>query len=95
MDDAVSETVTSKVIASIAKTKQIEPETISLDATLEDLKFDSLDGLNLFFELEEAFDLNIPDGRARSLRSVRQIVEGLQQMLQEQDSSNPGSSTPT
>ena len=57
----MSDTVTRKVIALVAKTKKIAPEAITLDSTLEELKLDSLDGLNLFFELEEAFDLSIPD----------------------------------
>jgi acyl carrier protein len=37
--------------------------------------------LDLFFELEEAFDLSIPDDRARSLRSVRNVVEELERLL--------------
>lgn len=81
--------IIDKVLASIAKVKGIAPENISLDSTFEELKMDSLDGLNLFFELEESFDLSIPDERARSLRTVRSIVEEIEKLLSSQTASPP------
>ncbi len=87
----MSPTVTGKVIALIAKTKKIPPETITLDSTFEELKMDSLDGLDLFFELEEAFDLNIPDDSARSIHSVRNIVEELERLLSNRIAPDTGS----
>jgi acyl carrier protein len=77
MPDSVAE----RVIAIIAKAKKIPAESVSIDATFEELKIDSLDGLNVFFEIEEAFDLSIPDETARGMRSVRQVVEALEQQL--------------
>jgi len=74
----MAETVAEKVIAVIAKAKKIPPESISIDSTFEELRIDSLDGLNIFFEIEEAFDLSIPDERARGLRTVREVVEALE-----------------
>ncbi len=87
----MSNTVTGKVIALIAKNKKIPPETITLDSTFEELKMDSLDGLDLFFELEEAFDLNIPDDSARSIHSVRSIVEELERLLSNRIAPDTGS----
>ncbi len=78
------ETVAQKVIALIAKSKKIPVETISLDSKFEELKIDSLDGLNLFFDLEEAFDITIPDDRARQMRTVREVVDALEALLASQ-----------
>jgi acyl carrier protein len=78
--------ITARVVAAIAKLKKITPETVRLDSTFEELRMDSLDGLDLFFQLEEAFDLTIPDDRARSLRTVRGIVEEIEKMLSGQKS---------
>jgi acyl carrier protein len=78
-----------KVLASIAKIKGISPGNIGLDSTFEALKMDSLDGLDLFFELEDAFDLTIPDERARSLRTVRNIVEEIEKLLSHRSTSLP------
>jgi acyl carrier protein len=88
--EIMSDDVAEKVIAAIAKMKRIPPKTITLDSSLEELKIDSLDGLNLFFDLEEAFDINIPDEGAKTMRSVRQVVEGLQQLIANKGASNPG-----
>ena len=77
----LSDEITEKVFASIAKVKGIAPENVRLESTLEGLKMDSLDGLDLFFELEEIFDLDIPDERARSLRTVQGIVEEIEKLL--------------
>ena len=81
--------VIEKVIGLIAKIKAISPEKITLDSTFQDLKMDSLDGLDLFFELEEAFDLTIPDDQTRSLRTVGNVVEALEKLISEQNASSP------
>jgi acyl carrier protein len=85
----MSNAVTDKVIELIANLKGIAPERITIDSTFQDLKMDSLDGLDLFFELEEAFDLTIPDDRARSLRNVGNIIEELQKLISEQSATPP------
>ena len=79
----MSEIVATKVIAAIAKTKKIAPETITLDSKFEELNIDSLDGLNLFFELEEEFDLSIPDEQVRTLKTIGQVVEEIDRLLVE------------
>jgi len=85
----LSDEIIEKVFASIAKVKGIAPETISLDSTFEDLKMDSLDGLDLFFALEEIFDLTISDERARSLRTVRSVVEEIEGLLSDRSTPLP------
>ena len=87
----MSDAVAQKVIAAIAKMKRIPEDSVTLDSSLEELKIDSLDGLNLFFELEEAFDINIPDEGAKQMRSVRQIVEGLDRLIAEKGAADSGS----
>ena len=71
----------AKRFANIAKTQRIPPETVSLDSTFEQLKIDSLDGINLIFALESEFNIDIPDDDARTIRSVRQMAEGIAQLL--------------
>ena len=79
----MSDTTTQRVISTIAKTRKIPPEQISLETTFEELGMDSLDGLNLIFELEEEFNINVPDDQALALRNVGQLVEGLKKLLSE------------
>ncbi len=85
----MSNDIIAKVVASIAQLKNIAPDAVKLDSTLEELKMDSLDGLDLFFRLEEVFDLSIPDDRARSLRSVRSVVEEIEKLISERQLNSP------
>jgi acyl carrier protein len=73
----------SKVIAVIAKSQRIPVETVKLDSTFEELKIDSLDGINIVFALENEFGITIPDEGVQNLRSVRETVDGIEKLLQE------------
>ena len=61
--------------------KGIEASEISLDSKFEDLGVDSLDAMEILFELEEELDLDIPDQAARAMRTVSDVVEGLGKMV--------------
>jgi acyl carrier protein len=75
--------VTQRVIGVIAKTIHQPPEAIQPQSTFEELKMDSLDGLQLAFALEEEFDVNIPDDAVKSIKSVPAAVEGIRNLLAE------------
>ena len=75
-------TVAERVIRVFADFKKVSPEEITMDTTFEELGFDSLDGLNLVFELEEEFDMTIPDDRVGDMKSVRQAVEAIEALLE-------------
>ena len=75
------EQLTERVISALASTKHIPRERISLESSLDDLGFDSLDKVTLLFELEQHLQLSIPDEEFRSVRSVRDIVEGISRLV--------------
>ena len=77
----LSEDLQARVIKVIAKTQRIPLETVSIDSTFEELKIDSLDGINLIFALESEFNVDINDEEARAIKSVRQMAEGIAQLL--------------
>ncbi len=74
--------VAERVIRVFADFKKVPAEEITMDTTFDELGFDSLDGLNLVFELEEEFDLTIPDDRVADMKGVRQAVEGIEALLE-------------
>jgi acyl carrier protein len=78
-----------KVIRVIAHTQRIPPESISLDSTFEALNIDSLDGINIVFEIEKEFDIEIPDEGVQNLRSVRQTVDGVRKLVEEKSQAVP------
>ena len=75
----------TRVMEVIAKTQRIPLESISLDSTFEQLKIDSLDGINIVFALENEFGINIPDDGVQSMRSIGETVEGVRKLLARED----------
>jgi acyl carrier protein len=73
--------VEERVIRVFADFKKVSPEEITMDTTFDELGFDSLDGLNLVFELEEEFDVTIPDDRVQEMKGVRHAVDGIEALL--------------
>ena len=88
-DELNAPDVVSRVTGVIAKTQHIAPETVTIDSTFEELKIDSLDGINILFALESEFDVDIPDDAARQIRSVREMVEGIEKLLAAKASPSP------
>jgi acyl carrier protein len=79
--DAELDQVSQKVIEVIARTQRLPPESISPASTFDELKIDSLDGINIVFELEKVFDIDIPDEGVSHLRSVSETIEGVRALL--------------
>jgi acyl carrier protein len=77
----MSDELISRTLDVIAKTQHIPRETVTLDKTFEELKIDSLDGMNLVFAVESEFDINIPDEDVGAIRSVREMVEGIAKLI--------------
>ena len=71
-----------RIRAVIAKNQRCEVDKVTIDSTFEELGMDSLDGVNLLFAVEEEFDISISDEDAKSIRTVRQMVEGVEKLLQ-------------
>ena len=78
-----------RVFAVIAKTQRIPIESISLDSTFEELKIDSLDGINIVFELENAFNVAIPDDGVQNMRTVRETVDGIRKLVEQKSELAP------
>lgn len=77
--------LSAEVIRVIAQTQRIPQESVTLDSTFEQLKIDSLDGINLVFALENEFGINIPDEGVQNLRSVQETVEGVRSLVDEKN----------
>lgn len=73
--------VVSRVMETIAKTQKLPVESVTLDKTFEELKIDSLDGINILFALESEFKVDVPDEAARQILSVQAAVDGIQRLL--------------
>ncbi len=71
-----------RTIAVVAEFKEIPEDEISLETSLEKMEMDSLDALSLVFELEEEFDIMIPDEKAFEMKTIGEMVEGIDKLLE-------------
>ncbi len=74
---ALKDNLDASIIDLIAKSKGIDPTSITPATTFDELGIDSLDKINLSFEVEELFNIEIPDSSLNSLRKVQDIVDGV------------------
>lgn len=75
MDD-----IAQRCIEIIAKSKGIPADSITLDSTFDALNIDSLDKINISFEVEEAFAIEIPDEALGTIKTVGDMVNGVAQL---------------
>jgi acyl carrier protein len=83
--------IASRCIDIIAKSKSISPDTITLASTFDELNVDSLDKINISFEVEEAFNVEIPDEALGTIKTVGDMVDGVAKL---QTAKSPATTTP-
>ncbi|MFC1744580.1 acyl carrier protein [Candidatus Riflebacteria bacterium] len=73
-----------KVIEIIRKVAKIEAEKEikNSDDLFGDLGIDSLRGLKIMAEIEEEFDITIPDDRLSEMNTIKKIVETIKTELE-------------
>ena len=75
--------IAERVMQVIAKTQHIDVASFSPDSTFEEMKIDSLDGINIVFAVENEFGIDVPDDAMKALRSVRDVINGVEKLLAE------------
>ncbi len=83
------ESIQDRVLRVIATTKRVPPETVKPDSTFESLGIDSLDRLNILFDLESEFDIEIDDEDAKQVSSIPQMVEGVSLLVTAKEKGEP------
>ena len=87
----MSETILERVIRVIGTTRRIPLENVRPESTFEDLGIDSLDLLNILFDLESEFDIEIDDEEAKKVTNVGEMVAGISQLLEAKRAASPES----
>lgn len=75
--------IAAQVKEIFQKTLKVEPERLLSGVNLkEDLKLDSLDMIEVVYEVEERFDVQIPEEKLKEITTFDQIVDGLHAALE-------------
>jgi acyl carrier protein len=73
--------IQSRIIELIAKSKNLPASSVGASTTFDELQIDSLDKINLSFEVEEMFSIQIPDDSLKSLKTVGDVIRGVEQLV--------------
>lgn len=73
--------VTSRVLRIIADNQRKDVSLVTIDSGFEELGIDSMDAVNIVFALENEFNINVPDEEMKNIRSVRDIVDGVNKLV--------------
>jgi len=90
-DFGVMSDVTSDAIAIIAKKKRVAKPTVEVTDRLEDLGLESLDAIEMIFDLEEKFDIQIPynantDNPRTEFETVGDVVKAVEKLVAQKKS---------
>jgi acyl carrier protein len=95
-DDSTPEDVQETVFSIIAKEAGIDEGKVTLDSTLKDLEIPSLDAIQIIFEIEDHFKIQMPDRDPNfDTESVKGLVETVQKLVAEKAANPPPASPPS
>jgi acyl carrier protein len=79
-------TTLERVQGILTKQKSLAPERITPESTLESLGLDSLDLIELLFEVEDEFKIRIPQDGSTALQTatVQDVIDTIQKQVSQQ-----------
>jgi acyl carrier protein len=88
--------VYDKVVSLIAQKANCDPAELNRDTAIQDIKIDSLDVVEIFFEIEETFDISIPYNandeklaESANFRTIGNVVDTVSKIVDETKVKNP------
>ncbi len=75
------EVLFSKIAELVSKAADIPLEKVMPESTFQSLGLDSLDALAMINDLEEEFNVSIPNKEVLKIRTVAQAVESFEKLL--------------
>ena len=94
-DDSTPDNVRQTVFSIIAKEAGIDASKVTLESTLKDLEIPSLDAIQIIFEIEDHFKIQMPDRDPNfDTESVKGLVETVEKLLADKAASPAPTTTP-
>jgi acyl carrier protein len=86
------QSIQERCIELIAQAKQVPRESVLPESTFEELGLDSLDKVTLAFDVEETYDISIPESQLATIRSLQEMVTGIERALAAKNETVSGTS---
>jgi acyl carrier protein len=84
-----NQTIEERVLKVIATSKRIPIESVQPESSFEALNIDSLDRLNILFDLESEFEIEINDEQAKQVQNIREMIDGVTLLVQAKNAPLP------
>ena len=82
--------VQDAVFGIIAKEANIDVSKITLDSTLKELEIQSLDAVQIIFEIEDHFKITLPDRDPNfDTESVKGLIDAVDKLVAEKQATTP------
>ena len=73
------------VFEVIAREQRCSPENLTLETRLEDLGIDSLRAITILYQLEEQFEIEVPNELIETIVTIGDIVTNIDQLRHNSD----------
>jgi acyl carrier protein len=73
------------VFEVIAREQRCSPESLTLETRLEDLGIDSLRAITILYQLEEQFEIEVPNELIETIVTIGDIVTSIDQLRHNSD----------
>jgi acyl carrier protein len=83
------ESIEERVLRVISSSRRIPRAAVLPECTLDELGIDSLDRVNILFDLESEFNIDIDGEEAKKATKVSEIVEAMKQLVEESVKASP------
>ncbi|MFA6228629.1 MAG: phosphopantetheine-binding protein [Rhodanobacter sp.] len=89
----MNDSTQQQVFEIIAKQAKIDLAMVKPESTLKDLGVESLDAIELIFDIEEHFNINFPEQQGANFDSdtVQSLVDAVQKALEDKAAAGEGS----
>jgi acyl carrier protein len=77
----MADDINQLVLEVLLRKKTVDPATIRPETTLTSLGIDSLEGLEVIFALEDRFNIRIADEDAANMKTVGEVIAGVQRLV--------------
>ena len=77
----MNQDLVNAVIMAISKQKGLDSSSIDLNSSLAELGVNSLDAISIVYDIEDRFDIEVPNEILADLKSVRDIVDKLSTLI--------------
>ena len=77
----MEDSIEAEVMAAVVRSQDLDPGKVTPESTFEELGMTSLDALALINDLEEQFNVAIPNEEAMALRTVGEAVASVRRLV--------------